>query len=536
MFVLKTKTKKITILILLTVVCLTLQTLSGKFSQIHDIPVNGILLSFQFLVYLLMLKVDYRYGRIFSVACMLSTILNILIVIAHLKKLQPFPGLCSTIIYLITIIILSYQFQNRDKEIITDYVTGVLNERGLYRRINSKIEYKKHFKLYGLGINNFVAITANYGHEFCETLLKKFADDLSSNFDKKDIALLEGNKFFLLVDYNETDAEEKLKNFITDKILVEYKDNLIEAYINLSIGYACYPDDAENADELIKNADIAMYDADKNKLREICHYKPVMEQQIIRRMDIEKVLKSALKNEYFHLVFQPQYVLNGKKLRGFETLLRLETPMGLSYSPAEFIPVAEKSDLILKIDDYVIIHAMKEFKDIITTQNKDLIISVNVSAKNIANPEFPDKILSYIKETDFPPQNLEIEITEYCLVQSIDQAVANIKKLRQNEIKIALDDFGTGYTSLSYLAKLPVNLLKIDKSLIDDIETDSKILEFVNTVISLGHLMNCEVISEGVETENQLSLLKEKNCDLIQGYVWGKPVMYEDAQILALTN
>ena len=226
-------------------------------------------------------------------------------------------------------------------------------------------------------------------------------------------------------------------------------------------------------------------------------------------------------------------MLEGKKLRGFETLIRMKLPDGTFISPGEFIPVAEKGNHILSIDDYVLHRAMREFKDIVAEKNPELIVSVNVSAKNIGSQDFPERIKQIIDETGFPAKNLEIEITEYCMVQSIRTTVENIKKLREMNIQVALDDFGTGYTSLNYLSQMPVNLLKIDKSLIDDIEQNRQKCEFVNAIIAMAHLMGCEVISEGVESELQLDKLKENNCDFIQGYVWGKPLPYEKAVSIA---
>lgn len=176
---------------------------------------------------------------------------------------------------------------------------------------------------------------------------------------------------------------------------------------------------------------------------------------------------------------------------------------------------------------------MLEFRDVVINDNQELIVSVNVSAKNIGSTAFVDKVKTMLNETGFPAKNLEIEITEYCFVQDVDVTINNINMLHDMGIQVALDDFGTGYTSLSYLAKMPINLLKVDKTLIDGIEENQKSREFVNVVISMGHLMGCEVVSEGVETENQVELLGNQACDFIQGYVWGRPLDYEIAKKMA---
>jgi EAL domain-containing protein (putative c-di-GMP-specific phosphodiesterase class I) len=229
-------------------------------------------------------------------------------------------------------------------------------------------------------------------------------------------------------------------------------------------------------------------------------------------------------------VFQPQYSTDEKKLRGFETLLRLRDTEENAPSPAEFISAAEKNDLILEITAWVLRNALKTFAPIV--KGTDLSISINASSKNMESGLFVEEIKEVLEKTGFPAKNLEVEITEYSLLQSFDQTIENIKALRAMGVKVALDDFGTGYSSLSYLEKLPINLLKIDKSLVDDIESNFKSQQFVNAVIYMGHLMGCEVICEGVESEGQLRLLKENKSDFIQGFIWGKPLEYDKAREL----
>ena len=199
-------------------------------------------------------------------------------------------------------------------------------------------------------------------------------------------------------------------------------------------------------------------------------------------------------------------------------------------SPNNFIPAAEKTTLIMKIDDYVLKTAMKEFKPVLENKENDYVISINISAKTMGSADFTTRLKRIIDEVQFPPENLELEITEYSFAESMETTISNINKLREMGIHIALDDFGTGYTSIKQLMKLPINLLKIDKSLIDDIETDQNMRDMVDSVIYMGHIMNCEVISEGVEKESQLDILREHKCDFIQGFVWGKPIDFEDAK------
>ena len=184
----------------------------------------------------------------------------------------------------------------------------------------------------------------------------------------------------------------------------------------------------------------------------------------------------------------------------------------------------------MKIDDFVLQTAMTEFKPVLENDENDIIISINISAKTMSSRDFISRLTKILEETQFPPEKLELEITEYSFSESMETTISNIKQLRDLGVKIALDDFGTGYTSIKTLMTLPINLLKIDKSLIDDIETSQSMRDVVDSVIYMGHVMNCEVISEGVEKEAQLDILREHKCDFIQGFVWGKPIDFEDAK------
>ena len=227
-------------------------------------------------------------------------------------------------------------------------------------------------------------------------------------------------------------------------------------------------------------------------------------------------------------MFQPQYETETKRLRGFETLLRLKDETGVPIPPSDFIPVAERSGLIFEIDRWVLRHAMQSFSEEITG-NSDFIVSVNISARHIVEPGFAEEVKDMLEENNFPPERLEIEVTESCFIASIEKAISTLLKIKSLGVQIALDDFGTGYASLSYLQKLPIDLLKIDKSFIDDMTDREEGGNFVKSIIAIGHMFHCKVISEGVEEEQQLELLKELKCDYIQGYLWGKPQKQSDA-------
>ena len=293
-------------------------------------------------------------------------------------------------------------------------------------------------------------------------------------------------------------------------------------YLTASIGISQFPKDSKNSSELIRYADIAMYSVKSTGKNGIKLFEKELETEMMRISGIESLAQKYITEESFKFAYQPQYCAKTKKLRGFETLLRIREEDRNIVSTQELISVAEKSDIIFRIDEYVLKKALEEFKPNIQKYG-DIILSVNISAKHISKKGFPLAVERILAETGFPAEQLEIEITEYCLAGSVDTTIQNMNKLRKLGIKIALDDFGTGYASLSYLSRLPVNLLKIDKSFIDRL-SDSSSVDFISAIISMGHILGCEVISEGIESQSQLDIVTEKNCDFIQGFLWGAPL------------
>jgi len=230
-------------------------------------------------------------------------------------------------------------------------------------------------------------------------------------------------------------------------------------------------------------------------------------------------------------MLQPQFNID-HKLRGFEALARMTDKDGNIISPGEFIPVAEKVGLIDEIDGIIYRKAGAFIGDHIKKTGSKITLSINVSVKHLMKKDFIDEIASLLKTTGIPADQLEVEITESVMIESLDKAISRIDELHTMGIKIAIDDFGTGYSSLSYLSEFPATLLKIDKAFIDKLLTGEKSKQYVAGIISLGHIMGFDVISEGVEEHEQLDILRNIGCDLIQGFVWGRPLLPEDAEKL----
>ena len=522
-----------------TLLCFVLQMLIVKVPNngtllIGDSPVNvtGIIQAVMALVCVILVLLNAKIGIIIARVALTISALAMVMAMVRSKMLTPLPGAITILLSLVSCEVIAKQFKRMEAESITDYVTKLINRRGLIRELELEQKDSKHFHMMFLHINNLKVINDNLGYEFGDKALVIVAKRIQSVVGKDTIvSKLDGTEFAIAIPEKEDVKEmaEAIMAEVTKKLVLDCDGVPANFYLRACAGVATYPEDTNSILKLLRYADIAMYHASKNSKEKIVYFNKNLESELIRRAQVEEYIQESLKHDYFFLVYQPQYYANTKRLRGFETLLRMKLPDGTNISPGEFIPIAEKTDLIFKIDEYVLRRAMKEFKEDIQKSDEKLLLSVNISAKDISSPDFHNKLSRIIEETGFPAECLEIEITEYSLYDSLETTVANIRSIREMGAKLALDDFGTGYTSLAQLLNLPFDLLKIDKSLVDNIETSEVSRDFVNLVIYMGHIMNSEVISEGVETESQLKLLKDQNCDFIQGYVWSRPLALRDA-------
>lgn len=501
----------------------------------------GILQAMIGLMCIVMVCLDYKIGRVLAYIFTLGSIFFMFMGIIRSGEMSSLPGIYNSIITVVSVTIISIGLSKADKRAVTDFLTGLRNRRGFVTLLENSIREKKHFHVIYFEIENFRTINDNLGHKYGDLALKTVADKLREveNEDNVYVSRIGGAEFAAVV-FGSIDPEsfaakviEKMGTSITNV------DDDFDIRLTLSIysGISTFPDDSSNSDDLLKYADIAVFNArlghSKNR---ICFFNNEMKERFFRQIELERIIKESLLKDYFYLVYQPQYEIKEKKLRGFETLIRLRLPDGTMISPGEFIPVVEKTELINRIDSYVLRRALKEAKKMVELRNKEISISINVSAKNISSNGFVDEVTNALKSSGFPPECLEIEITEYSFAEDREITIENVTRLRKLGIQIALDDFGTGYTSLSQVMHLPISLLKIDKSLIDDIENNQVNREFVDAIIYMGHLMNCEVISEGVESDEQLGLLMDHECDFIQGFVWGKPLEYDTAVKLCEEN
>ncbi len=520
----------------------TLYLIAGPF-RIPNSTKSGILSGTLSLITFLLVFTDYKNGLKIGLTLIVISTANLISGMVRNNTITAMPGLVTNMVSVITLVTIYSFYKRLSISNLTDYITGFGNRRHYVKVINEHIEARKSFTIACIDVEDFKHVNDLYGIQPGDFLLKHTAEKLSSILNKHDMLFrISGSNFAILFEPGES-PEERLKKVInTETVLIPHSFNGDEAteteiryVVSLAAGvvYSHPPyNSKKTASAVLHNAETALAATRNLTSHKICIYNESMENVEAKQRDAEFLVKEALKNNWFYLVYQPQFTTNEKKLRGFETLIRCRKPDCSIVSPVTFIPAAEKSNLIMQIDDWVLKNAMKEFKTVIENSDKDLKLSINVSAKNMGSADFAMRVKNIIDNTRFPPESLEIEITEYSFAESLETTIANIKTLHSIGVQIALDDFGTGYTSIKQLMKLPINLLKIDKTLIDDIEKDQTMQDMIDSVIYMGHIMNCEVICEGVEEEAQVDFLSIHKCDYIQGFVWSKPLSYEDARIL----
>ena len=299
-------------------------------------------------------------------------------------------------------------------------------------------------------------------------------------------------------------------------------------YLTACFGYSFFPEDSDVIENIYLFSDAALHEVKKaGSGSRISRFTPDV-LNFERTLEIERKIRTALNSDKIFFNLQPQYDIN-HNLRGFEALARMKDDDGSFISPVDFIPVAEKTGLVDRIDMRVFELSM-EFLDKITRETgTEIMMSVNVSVRHLMKNTFIEDIKNILKAHNIAPERVEIEITESIMIDSAEKALQRINEIKAMGMKVAIDDFGTGYSSLSYLNNFPSDLLKIDKAFIDQMNMSESSKQYVAMIISIGHILHLKVISEGVESPDQVEVLKKIGCDYIQGFVWGKPMPPEEA-------
>jgi len=382
-----------------------------------------------------------------------------------------------------------------------------------------------------IDLDNFKTLNDTQGHDMGDLLLQQVATRLTSCVRQGDtVARLGGDEFVVMIEELSDNREEAaaLAETIGEKLLaaisVPYRLAGLEYQITPSIGITLYSDHEQSTDELLKQADLAMYQskaAGRNTLR---FFDPAMQAVITTRVSLEKDIRQGILKDQFVLYYQPQINRDGRTV-GAEVLLRWPHPERGMVSPVDFIPLAEDTGLILPLGNWVMETACTQLA--LWAQNphlQDLTLAVNVSARQFRQPDFVPYVIDLISYTGVNPKRLKLELTESLLVNDVEETKTKMTALKQHGVGFSLDDFGTGYSSLSYLKRLPLDQLKIDQSFVRDLMTDPNDAAIALAVITLGHALGLTVIAEGVETRAQRDHLHSQGCDAYQGYLVGRPM------------
>jgi len=411
-----------------------------------------------------------------------------------------------------------------------DALTGLPNRYLLVDRLSQSISKarrnKSHLALLFLDLDRFKIINDNFGHQYGDQLLIEVAKRLKSIAREGDtVARLGGDEFvFLLETLNQPKdaARTALRVLESFADAFNIQDHLL--HVSTSIGISIYPSDGDDDKKLLKNADVSMYHAKKKGPGNFSYYSKEMNNASQERLVLENHLRDAIDNQELRLVYQPQMRLEPATYENVEALIRWNNPELGEISPVKFIPIAEETGLIKKIDLWVISEACKQMRLWQEQGLNDLTVAINVSAGHLISETLLDHIKTEIIVNQLKAEHIEIEITEQVFVEQTDRTIQNLRRIKELGAKIAIDDFGTGYSSLQYIQDFPADTLKLDGMFIDNLETDKASQGIVRSTIILAQSLGLELVAECVENEYQFNFLKENHCDLIQGYYLSKPL------------
>ncbi|MEJ8306366.1 EAL domain-containing protein [Saccharibacillus sacchari] len=410
-----------------------------------------------------------------------------------------------------------------------DELTSLPNRRQFNTLVEDRIEQArgaKRMAVMVLDIDRFKMINDSLGHAYGDAFLQKVGQRICEVIDPEKVTLsrMGGDEFALICHSFASDDEvARLAQRIVSVIQVPYtlKDN--DFYVTASIGVAMYPEHGEDREELIKNADSAMYEVKRGGKNGYRFYSPELDEELLFKIEIEADLRKAIERGELEVYYQPQYRMPDRQLIGIEALLRWKHPVRGMIPPDRFIPIAEETGIIMEIGRWVLREACLQTKIWHDAGQTKVPVSVNLSTQQFHQPDLEFEIERILVETGLDPQYLELEITESMMMDAA-LSIAIMNRLKRLGIRLSLDDFGTGYSSLSYLSMLPISRLKIDRSFVMRLEESGNERAIVTTIIAMAYSLGMDVIAEGIETEGQLEILTEQRCLEFQGYYFSRPV------------
>lgn len=415
-----------------------------------------------------------------------------------------------------------------------DSVTSLYNRHSYNEQLNHFIKDAHNkdeaFAVVLLDLDDFKVVNDTLGHIAGDALLKTVGENLKLAVRKEDVVARIGGDEFALI----------LRGIYTKESFNIVGRNILEQmskpcniggqhiYISCSIGGALFPSDAKDSNTLLQYADLAMYAA-KNRGKNCFRlFDSILELQTHRKSSIASNLRKGIENKEFRLVYQPQFHLQTERIVGVEALIRWHSEDFGMVSPDEFIRIAEESGQMHSIGEWIINTAMHDVQAWNDGLKYEVPVAINISTTQLQKGNIEDIIIDVANRTNFPMYLLELEITESALMENVQSHIETFKKLQEHGIGLSIDDFGTGYSSMSYLQKLPLDTLKIDKSFVNDIASKKQDVSIAKAIIALAHTLSLKVVAEGVETEEQASCLKDVECDIVQGFLYAKPMRFEE--------
>ncbi len=415
-----------------------------------------------------------------------------------------------------------------------DHLTGLLNRTQFENMLNYSIERcernNKKFALMYIDLDRFKEINDTYGHNFGDLMLKKTSSRLLDTLRKEDIiSRVGGDEFNVIIENIKDDVDalaiaEKLNKKINEKMTI----NNVVFHPSFSIGIALYPNHGKNSEDLIKNADAAMYEVKKNGRNSAMLYNKEFTDSLKKKLEIQTKLRIALKKNLLEVFYQPIIDLKNDSIIGAEALVRwFDKDLGF-ISPEIFIPIAEDHGMIYEIGQYVLRKSFEDLLFVLNNIDSNFKFSINVSSRELFKDDYIQNIKDLIKDFHINPKNIELEITETYVMKNYELAIQKIQELKDLGFNFSIDDFGTGYSSLNYLKTFPIDKLKIDKSFILDILKDKDDALIVETIINMAQIFKYEVQAEGIESQEHEKVLKSLGCNKAQGYHYAKPMPLND--------
>lgn len=423
-----------------------------------------------------------------------------------------------------------------ESQAITDALTGLLNRRGFYQALDSALaridRNGQRMAVLYLDLDGFKRINDSLGHDAGDQLLKRVGEQLKTSLRPYDcLARIGGDEFTALLDSLEhSEDAARIAEKLIEQVSVRHTIDGVDVTMGASVGIACFPECGQNVEGLLRAADMAMYEAKRAGRQQYRFFSPEMNGRARSRLMLEESLRSAIDNNDFLLVYQPQIYLESGRLRGFEALLRWQHRVAGTIAPGVFIPLLEETRLINRLGSWIFQAGVEQCRQMSQLYGTELVISLNVSPVQFGMPQLVEDLRRVLDEQQLSPHQLEVEVTESALMQDLDTSREQLRQLRLLGVKIAIDDFGTGYSSLAYLRHFELDTLKIDRLFITNMLDSPRDAAVVSTIIDLGRHLGLEVIAEGVETMAQRDWLAQHDCAIMQGFLVAPGLSVEQAK------